>query len=313
MKQIEPIRIELSLGIMFPSVNCYLVEGDPLTLVDCGLDGAENWAKLQATLAENGYKVNDIEQILITHEHRDHIGLLPQLLEHSNAIIRAPQMIKGWFEQPDELMRSYLNFSIHLFDTIGFPEQLKKDSLQYIELMRTYPAVNDSSRFAFFKAGDTVEMGNTTWEILNTPGHCPTQFVFVQAEQERIFSSDMLLPLAPMPIVVEDPNQEGKPIPALRQLLDSFERLKVYNFQKVYPGHGPVFENANTIIDKQLARIEQRKEECLSYYQAGHKTVYEIHQKMYPYHQMPPNYSGIHMIMGYLDVLKEEGKLTIEI
>lgn len=44
---IEPIQIELSLGIMFQFVNCYLIPGEQLTLIDCGLDSDENWIDFQ--------------------------------------------------------------------------------------------------------------------------------------------------------------------------------------------------------------------------------------------------------------------------
>ena len=44
---IEPIQIDLSLGIMFQTVNCYLIPGEQLTLIDCGLDSEENWMDFQ--------------------------------------------------------------------------------------------------------------------------------------------------------------------------------------------------------------------------------------------------------------------------
>ena len=53
---IEPIRIELSLGLMFQTVNCYLIPGDQLTLIDCGLYSEENWNHLKERINAHGYK-----------------------------------------------------------------------------------------------------------------------------------------------------------------------------------------------------------------------------------------------------------------
>lgn len=310
--KIEPIRIELTLNIMFPSVNCYLIPGEQLTLVDCGAGTEENWISLQEQLNQHGYQVKDIDQVIITHEHLDHIGLLPQLLEHSKAIIRVPKMTQAWFANPKETADDYLKFVKKLYATVGFPKSLEEQAYDFISHMRNYPKIDDLQRLEYFEEGDVLEIGNTKWEAMNTPGHCPTQFVFVEESQKSIISGDMLLPIAPMPIVTEDPQNAGHPVRALRNLLDSFERLKVFNFEKVYPGHGPVFSDTNTIIDKQLTRIQMRKAACLEAIQSGLNTPYQIVQKMYPYQTMPPNFSGLHMVLGYVDLLEEEGKVTRE-
>ena len=305
----EPIRIELPLGIMFRSVNCFLIPGEQLTLVDCGFDSAENWIIFRKKIEEHGYAIKDIEQILITHEHRDHIGLLPKILDHSDAKVKAPKMIEGWFSRPEEMNAAGLSFIKKMYSRLGLPEEVQKKGLTFLERIGSFPKIEDVDRFEFFAEGDLVQIGNADWEVLNTPGHCPTQHVFLQKEKRQIFGSDMLLPIAPMPIVSEDPDRSGKANRALKDLLTSYERLKTFGLQIVYPGHGPVFSGANSMIDQQLARIQIRKAECLELYRSGLTTIYEIHQKMYPDHRLPPNFSGIHMILGYLDLLREEGEI----
>jgi len=302
----EPIQIELPLGIMFKTVNCYLLPGEQLTLIDCGMDIGDSWEIFQTKLHENGFELKDIEKVILTHEHIDHVGMLPKILAHTNATIKAPLSIKRWFSHPEEMTQNMKAFAKKLYRSIGLSEEIVNAGGQFIEAINIRPVIEDLSRFEFFEAGDFLKMGHTQWEVLNTPGHCPTQFIFVQKEEKRVFSSDMLLPIAPMPIVTQDPNNPKQVNRALKDLLDSFARLRKIDFQKIYPGHGPIFSNANTVIDQQIARIQMRKVACLECYQSGHQTVYEIHQMMYPKHSLPPNFSGIHMIIGYLDLLKEE-------
>ncbi len=309
-KIIEPIRIEIPLGIMFQSVNCYLIPGKQLTLIDCGLYSESNWEIFQKKIKEHGYQVADIEQIIITHEHRDHIGLLPEIMANCNAIVRVPKMIKEWFSQPGKKNKEEIDFTKKLFNSLGFPKDILKEVFQYIEEVKGNRKFTNLDRFEFFEEGDYLEMGNTQWEILNTPGHCPSQFVFLQKEQKRIFGSDMLLPIAPMPIKVENPNEKGQPVKGLVDLLNSFERLRVFDIQTIYPGHGPVFNDANAMIDKQLARMKMRKEECYDCIKSGLNTPYHINRKMYSFQKMPPDFSGMFMVLGYIDLLLQEEKIV---
>ena len=309
---IEPIRIELSLGLMFQTVNCYLIPGDQLTLIDCGLYSEENWNHLKERINAHGYKISDIEQVVITHEHRDHTGLLPEIMAHSNAIIRAPKAIEGWFSRPGEMKIIQGDFNSKLFKSLGFPKDQLKQVDQYFSNELMGREIEEMDRFRFYEEGDILRIGEENWEILNTPGHCPNQFVFLQKEQKRIFGSDMLLPITPMPIVVENPNKPGTPTRSLHDLLLSFARLLKFDIQTVYPGHGNVFVDANAMIEKQLARIEMRKEECFEAIKNGCSTPFLINRKMYPYQIMPPDFSGMFMVLGYVDLLEEEGRVKKE-
>ena len=297
-KQIEPHRIEIPLGIMFQSVNCYLLPGEQLTLIDCGLYAEKNWEIFQKKINELGFRVSDIEQVIITHEHRDHTGLLPEIMNSCNAIVRIPLAIKEWLSHPKEKKEKVVQFNKKLFKTLGFPEEQLERVFQFMDSVEVGRTVDEVHRLEFFEAGDFLRMGNTDWEILHTPGHSPNQYVFLQKEEKRIFGSDMLLSIAPMPIVTEDVNNSGEPTPSMNQLLESFNRLREFDIETVYPGHGLVFANANMMIDKQLGRIEMRKEECYEAIKNGLTTPYSINRKMYLFQQMPPDFSGMFMVLG---------------
>ncbi len=311
-KSTKPIRIEISLDVMFQTVNCYLVPGEALTLIDCGWYSEENWAKFQEEIGKHGYQVSDIEQVIVTHEHRDHIGLLPEIISHSKAVIRAPKVIEGWFTHPEEMIASSNRFVYSLFQKLDLPKEILKQLSQYLEWIQLTRKVPSLDRFEYFEEGDFLTIGYQEWEVMNTPGHCPSQFVFYQKEHNSIFGSDMLLPVTPMPIIVEDPKHPGQATKALNDLLTSFKRLYALDIQTVFPGHGEVFYNANAIIDQQLARIEMRKEDCFQAIKSGLRTPYQINRKMYPFQMMPPDFSGLYMVLGYIDLLKMEGRIKQE-
>ena len=72
-------RLQQGAGMTDPSaihINCYLVRGRGRTiLVDAGAGGFRQWGgKLMANLALAGVLPRDIDTILLTHAHPDHVG-----------------------------------------------------------------------------------------------------------------------------------------------------------------------------------------------------------------------------------------------
>ena len=72
-------RLQQDAGVNDPSsihINCYLVRGRGRTiLIDAGAGGFKQWGgKLKVNLALAGVQASDIDTILLTHAHPDHVG-----------------------------------------------------------------------------------------------------------------------------------------------------------------------------------------------------------------------------------------------
>ncbi|MCA9725742.1 MAG: MBL fold metallo-hydrolase, partial [Kurthia sp.] len=64
-------RIETPTPFAVGSVNCHLLKGDALSIVDVGTKTDEALEAIRAGLKQEGYRLEDIEQVILTHHHPD--------------------------------------------------------------------------------------------------------------------------------------------------------------------------------------------------------------------------------------------------
>ncbi len=77
-------------------VNAYLIEDEPLTLIDVGPNSGDTLHALELDLAEHRRRVEDLELIVISHQHMDHFGLVHVLAERSGAQVAALDLLAPW-------------------------------------------------------------------------------------------------------------------------------------------------------------------------------------------------------------------------
>lgn len=75
----DAARIQRDAGVIDPSaihINCYLIRSETRTvLVDAGAGGFKQWGgRLRDNLKRAGVLPSDVDTILLTHAHPDHIG-----------------------------------------------------------------------------------------------------------------------------------------------------------------------------------------------------------------------------------------------
>src|SRR5436853_7897206 len=80
-------RLEVPTPFAVGAVNAYLVDDEPLTLVDCGPNSATALAALEGLLADHGRVIADIDLVVVTHQHMDHMGLAGLVAQRSGAEI----------------------------------------------------------------------------------------------------------------------------------------------------------------------------------------------------------------------------------
>src|SRR5215207_8076487 len=79
-------------------VNCYLLEDEPLTLVDAGPNSGKALDELEHQLEALGHRIEDLELVIISHQHIDHLGLVDIVARRSGAEVAAIDVVVPFVE-----------------------------------------------------------------------------------------------------------------------------------------------------------------------------------------------------------------------
>ena len=303
---ISPKRVALPTGLSIGSVNVYVFTEPVPTLIDTGIKSQQNLNILQNELSTLGLALKDIARIFISHAHIDHFGLCGEILKYSPAQVLTLDLCRPFLVDYPRYWQNTLPRFQSFFSDHGLPSDLQT------HLIGTLPFIQNScdpipeTRIVPLQAGNFLQLGDAVWQVTHVPGHASTQAVLVQMASKRILAADMLLQKTPTPVLEWTPT--GR-VPSIHQFLDSLDKLETLNLAKVYPGHGPPFAQVNQLIQAQKARIQTRKLACLSFIRQGTHQLDTLLSQMYP--QTPPAhlYPGFCMLLGYLDLLLNEGSI----
>jgi glyoxylase-like metal-dependent hydrolase (beta-lactamase superfamily II) len=116
-----PIPTPFAVG----RVNTYLVEDDPLTLVDTGPNSGKALDELEQALAARGHRVEDLGLIVVTHQHMDHLGLVSILARRAGADVAALDRLAPWMASYAQSMEADDEFSARMMACHGIPEDVR--------------------------------------------------------------------------------------------------------------------------------------------------------------------------------------------
>lgn len=308
----NPIRIELPTEFDVGPVNSYLfVEPEPI-LVDCGVETEASWEALQAGLSQHGLTPTDIRRVIITHPHVDHFGLAARIVALSGGQVWISDLGVDWLIEPKRLFGLRATYyRDHFLRQAGLPDEMAQLVQTYFAQVAENTTAVPAQHIQTFQVGDWLTMGGARWQVLHMPGHASHQTCFYQPDSQQFLSADMLLPKTPTPIVERPlPNQPRQP--SLPLFMESLDRCEALEIDTVYPGHGEPFQNHRQLIQKQRERIHQRKEQTLTLVQQGHHTAFAIMNEMYAHYPPAFRFAGLWMLIGYLDLLQAEGKISVQ-
>jgi glyoxylase-like metal-dependent hydrolase (beta-lactamase superfamily II) len=243
-------------------VNCYLIEDDPLTLVDCGPNSGKALDELETALRGHGRRIEDLERIVITHQHIDHLGLVDILARRSGAEVctldlLAP-VVEGFgqeAERDDELAEA-------LMLRHGIPRDVVTALRAVSRSFRGWGGTTAVGRR--LADGELLEFAGRSLEVLHRPGHSPSDTVFWDAARALLIAGDHLIkhissnPLISRPLGGKSGEPGAGRPRALPTYLASLRETRQMPAELVLPGHGDAFDGHVALIDERFAMHERR-------------------------------------------------------
>ncbi|WP_307851963.1 MBL fold metallo-hydrolase [Neobacillus rhizophilus] len=301
-----PISIPEKLGGL-KTVNFFLVkQGKSLSLIDAGYNSDSHWEALNLALNQNGLVLQDVTEIILTHHHIDHVGLVDRIVDtHPIPVYASPLSIPR-LKRDNDFMEMRAEFFAKLYYEMGCGETGEKQ-IAYLKkaLLRNK---GKAMRAEITAIKDNAFLG---FSILEVPGHSPDQLAFLNEQRKQLFAGDLLIEHISSNAIVE-PDENGNRLPTIRQQIDSLNKCAAIHIDSVFPGHGAVIHNPKALIHKRLERIEEKSELILRYIQSGHSTANEIAQVLYKNTYNEQFSLVMSEIIGHLDYLEEKKKITMK-
>lgn len=297
---------KITMPTPFPvgDVNAYLIKGERLTLVDAGVKTEESWNSLTAQLSELHLSPNDIEQVILTHHHPDHVGMIDFFSE--SVEIYGHPLNERWIKLSDEFFQEQVNFFHELFLEFGLPKE-------YIpQISRLRKSLKHSYKRSL--TGHLVEgmqpLGLSGWQVIETPGHAQSQIALFREKDGILIGGDLILAhISPNPLLEPSaPGEKERPKPQL-QHNDSMKKLLNYPIQMVYTGHGEEVYHLKELVEKRLVHQHERAMKVKSWLIEEEMTVFEICKRLFPSVYQRELMLTISETVGQLDYLASIGEI----
>ena len=201
-----PIPTPFAVG----RVNTYLIEDEPLTLVDSGPNSAKALDELERALDAHDHRIEDLELLVVSHQHIDHLGLLDVLARRSGAEVATLDVLAPYVERYREDAELDDEFADALMRRHGIPEDVVA-ALRSVSL--AFRAWGSSARVTRrLRDGEALRLRDRTLEVLHRPGHSPTDTVFWDAERRILIAADHLIKhISSNPLITRTPGGSADP------------------------------------------------------------------------------------------------------
>jgi hydroxyacylglutathione hydrolase len=208
-----------------PGGHVYLIKGSTKNvLIDAGM--AAHFRKLENGLEEVGLTVRDINLIILTHEHFDHIGAAA--LFPDTTLIAAHGLAANKIQLQHEFVmyKKYFDVPVKAF------------------------------RADIWIQGDTLfDMGNYRLRAIHTPGHSSGCICLYEPDHRLLFTGDTIFSNGILSGILASGS--------ISDYVNSIERLKDLRVDALYPGHGNIsktpYEDLERAFKDAKALLEDSK------------------------------------------------------
>ena len=295
-------RLQIPTPFAVGPVNCYLIDDRPLTLVDTGPNSGTALDELQRQLVEAGRSIEEIELIVITHQHIDHLGLVEIIVSHSGADVAAIDVVVPFMERYDADAERDDEFADALMRRYGIPDEVV-DALRSVSAsFRGWGAAARVTRP--LADGELLELGDRRLETQHRPGHSPSDTLYWDAGREILICGDHLIAhISSNPLLARPLDDSDKRPLALVTYLRSLARTRELPARIVLPGHGDPITDHVSLIDERFRFHRRRAEKLGALIAERPRTAYELAQELWGNVAVTQAFLTLSEVVGHVDLL----------
>jgi glyoxylase-like metal-dependent hydrolase (beta-lactamase superfamily II) len=311
-------RLAIPTPFQVGRVNAYLIEDSPLTLVDSGPNSTKTLDELEQALAAHGHAIEDIELLIITHQHIDHFGLASILARRSGAEVAALDRLAPFLAGFGEHAELDDLFAQQLMLRHGVPEEVVTALRAVSASFRAWGSAVEVSRP--LADGGALRLRDRTLRVLHRPGHSPSDTVFLDESRSILLSADHLIkhissnPLLARPLDAEGgsadrPGNEERPR-ALMTYISSLQMTREMSLSLVLPGHGQPILDHVSLIDERFRLHRRRAAKIHALIAAEPRTAHEIAHELWGNVAVTQAFLTLSEVLGHVDLLLADGSVS---
>lgn len=312
VSELFPGFYQITLPTPFPvgDVHTYLLWGETLTLFDTGLHYPPDAEGLAAAFAEIGVAFSDLDQIVISHSHIDHMGQARRLAEASGAVVYAHSLACGKLVDLEAYARSGLDWAMPVLDRSGLPRERHHVIAEFYAII---PRLAQSLAVdRCLGEGDSLRAGDRDWQVLFCPGHSGDLICFFDPERRILLGSDHLLAHISSNALLEPPlpGQQTRRMPLL-EYWQSLERLPALDLDCILPGHGEVILDHRTLLARRRAQRDRRLDRIEALVKARSLDAWQIANSLFTRIGDADVFLALSEVAGHLDMLRAQGRVEV--
>ena len=314
----QPIAIELPVPYPVATANAYLLLGEPLTLFDAGARTPEALAALEAALSEHGLRVEDVELLVLTHHHVDHVGLAETVRVRSGCTVATHGRAAAVVRDLPAARAADDAWAAVLLDFHGAPPE----AVAEVPLVSAAAAgFTESVEVAReLVDGDTLLAGGRKLHVRLRPGHSFSDTIFVDRDGWAIVGDHVLGvgPAAALTDLSWSGGELHRRASALLAYRDSLAATAADGLASGFPGHGGPLDDPAATIATRLASQEKHAARLLAELEDGPRTAWELvgatrggRSLDSGSHPISLSYVTLAGVLGYLDLLVAQGRARV--
>jgi glyoxylase-like metal-dependent hydrolase (beta-lactamase superfamily II) len=302
--------LEIPTPFAVGPVNCYLLEDDPLTIFDPGPNSGEAIEALVVGLRAHGHELADLERIVVTHQHIDHLGLVEVVQRASGAEVVCLDRCRPWMEHFREEASATDRWASGLLVQHGVGEEVAVALRAVAKAFRGWGCECKVDRVLV--EGDRLEFRDRSLEIFHRPGHSISDTVFWNPETATLIAADHLIKHISSNPLLERPPAEGEPRPQeLVVYIESLAKTRAMPATLTLSGHGEPIVDHVALIDERMAMTEKRVEKLHAMLAAdGPQTAHDLARGTWGNIAVTQAFLTLSEVLGNLDILENAGRVS---